>query len=220
MKEFIINNLAAGNAVSLGSIIFKLSMALLIGLTIYVAYYLSSPRVTYNSSFNFSLVAMTVITTAIMAVISSNIALSLGMVGALSIIRFRTAIKDTRDTMFIFWSIMVGICCGVSQYLIAMTTTAILFIFYLCIRAVRDDRRYILIIRCRADSSRSVQNLIFRSFPTSRLSVKNTTPDSCEFIYELKHFDPRQTEAFEQEFYAIPGVECASFVLEEDKAGA
>ena len=221
MKEFIMNNLAAGTAVSLGSICFKLGMALLIGLTIYVAYYLSSPRVTYNSSFNLSLVAMTVITTAIMAVISSNIALSLGMVGALSIIRFRTAIKDTRDTMFIFWSIMVGICCGVSQYIIAMATTAILFLFYLFIRAFRDERRYILIIRCASDSAQKVQDLVFRSFPTSRLSVKNTTAEYCEFIYELKNFhNDNHTAVFEHQLYDIGGVECANFVLEEEKASA
>ena len=128
MKEFIINNLASENYVSFGSITFKLIMALLLGLTIYIAYYFSSSKVTYNSNFSFSLVSMTVITTAIMSVISSNIALSLGMVGALSIIRFRTAIKDPKDTMFIFWSIMVGICCGVSQYVIALACSIVLFL--------------------------------------------------------------------------------------------
>ena len=220
MKEFIIQNLTAGNAVSVGGILFKLLMALVIGAAIYVAYYLSSPRVTYNGSFNFSLVAMTVITTAIMAVISSNIALSLGMVGALSIIRFRTAVKDARDTMFIFWCIMVGICCGVSQYIIAFATTAILFLFYICLRLVQDDRRYILIIRCSASSAETVKATVYRSFRTSRLSVQNTTPDSCEFIYELKGFRPELSANFLHELYAISGVECANFVLEEEKANA
>ena len=220
MKQFIINNLAAGSAVSVGSIIFKLIMALIIGATIYVAYYFSSPKVTYNSSFNFSLVAMTVITTAIMTVISSNIALSLGMVGALSIIRFRTAIKDTRDTMFIFWSIMVGICCGVSQYVIALVSTAVLFLFYLCIKAIRDDRRYILVIRCSADSAKAVKTVTYRYFHTSRLSVQNTTSDHAEFIYELKDFNSDDTDCYLEELYQIPGVDCANFMLEEDKSNA
>ena len=106
MKEFIIENLLAGSTVSFFDVAIKLFMALLIGATIYIAYYFTSSKVSYNSNFNLSLVAMAIITTAIMAVITNNIALSLGMVGALSIIRFRTAIKDPRDAMFIFWSIM------------------------------------------------------------------------------------------------------------------
>lgn len=94
MKEFIIENLLAGSTVSFFDVAIKLFMALAIGATIYIAYYFTSSKVSYNSSFNLSLVAMAIITTAIMAVITNNIALSLGMVGALSIIRFRTAIKD------------------------------------------------------------------------------------------------------------------------------
>lgn len=131
MKEFIIENLLAGSTVSFFDVAIKLFMALAIGATIYIAYYFTSSKVSYNSSFNLSLVAMAIITTAIMAVITNNIALSLGMVGALSIIRFRTAIKDPRDAMFIFWSIMVGICCGVAQYVIAIASTVVLFLFFM-----------------------------------------------------------------------------------------
>ena len=218
MKEFIIRNFSAGSYTSFGDVVFKLVMALLIGAAIYVAYYYSSPKVTYNSNFNFSLVAMAIITTAIMAVISSNIALSLGMVGALSIIRFRTAIKDSRDTMFIFWSIMVGICCGVSQYVIAMVTTAVLFLFFLMTRAVRNDRRYILIIRCAAAVMEEAKAITFRHFPNSRISVQNTTSGHVEFIYELKNFRQETSDAFLKELYELEGIECANFVLEEDKA--
>ena len=67
----------------------------------------------YSKKFNVSLVVLTVLTSMVMTVIGNNVALSLGMVGALSIVRFRTAIKDSRDTVYIFWTIIVGICCGV-----------------------------------------------------------------------------------------------------------
>ena len=137
MKDFILQNINGTVNVSFFDILFKLAMALLIGLVIHLAYYLTAPKVTYNRSFNLSLVAMCLITTAIMTVISSNIALSLGMVGALSIIRFRTAVKDSKDTMFIFWSIMVGICCGVSQYVIAMVPPPYCSCFTLQARASR-----------------------------------------------------------------------------------
>lgn len=217
MKEFIINNLAAGNYISFGEILFKLFMALVIAAAIYVAYYFSSSKVTYNSNFSFSLVAMTVITTAIMSVISSNIALSLGMVGALSIIRFRTAIKDPRDTMFIFWSIMVGICCGVSQFIIAMAATAILFLFYLIVKVVKEEKRYILIIRCKMDTLEEVKAITYRHFKNSRISVQNTTEDYAELIYELKNFQGTGTDKYLDELYQCVGIECANFVLEEEK---
>ena len=217
MKEFIITNLATENYVSFGSITFKLVMALLMGFAIYVAYYFSTSKVTYNSNFSFSLVAMTVITTAIMSVISSNIALSLGMVGALSIIRFRTAIKDPKDTMFIFWSIMVGICCGVSQYVIALACTIVLFLFYLIAKAIKEEKRYILIIRCEAKIADEVKTLTYATFPNSRISVQNTTSDSAEFIYELKNFKDEGTREFLNKLYNLGEVECANFVLQEDK---
>ena len=184
---------------------------------IYIAYYYSTSKVTYNSNFNFSLVAMAIITTAIMAVISSNIALSLGMVGALSIIRFRTAVKDPKDAMFIFWSIMVGICCGVSQYIIALACTVILFFFYLMSRSVKEEKRYILIIRCANESMDKVKAVTYRYFPNSRISVQNTTSQHAEFIYELKHFNGKGTEEYLKELYACGRIECANFVLQEDK---
>lgn len=217
MKEFIISNLATENYVSFGTIMFKLFMSLLIGLAIYIAYYFSTSKVSYNSNFSFSLVAMTVITTAIMSVISSNIALSLGMVGALSIIRFRTAIKDPKDTMFIFWSIMVGICCGVSQYVIALACTIVLFIFYLVVKAIKEEKRYILIIRCKSDITEQVKALTYATFPNSRISVQNTTSDTTEFIYELKNFKDSGTEEYLKKLYEIGEVYCANFVLQEDK---
>ena len=220
MKEFIINNLASQSAMSLSEALLKLFISLVIGCVVYAAYYLTSPRVSYNGSFGISLVAMTIITTAIMAVISSNIALSLGMVGALSIIRFRTAIKDPRDAMFIFWSIMIGICCGVAQYIVALASTVVLLVFFLCAKAIRDDKRYILIIRCDISAMEKVKAITYRYFPTSRISVQNTNKESAEFIYELKRAQISGNSRFLKEIYACEGVECANFVLQEDTTNA
>lgn len=218
MKEFIVENLLAGSTVSFLDVAIKLFMALVIGATIYIAYYFTSNKVSYNSNFNLSLVAMAIITTAIMAVITNNIALSLGMVGALSIIRFRTAIKDPRDAMFIFWSIMVGICCGVSQYVIAIASTAVLFLFFILAKAVKEERRFILIIRCETDAMEYVKAVTYRHFKNCRLSVQNTTREYAEFIYELKQFEKSKTDDFLKELYTCKEIECANFVLQEDKA--
>ncbi|MSS02046.1 DUF4956 domain-containing protein [Floccifex porci] len=218
MNEFIVENLLAGSTVSFFDVAIKLFMALVIGVTIYIAYYFTSSKVSYNSNFNLSLVAMAIITTAIMAVITNNIALSLGMVGALSIIRFRTAIKDPRDAMFIFWSIMVGICCGVAQYVIAIATTMILFLFFILAKAVKEERRYILIIRCEVDAMEYVKSVTYQYFKNSRISVQNTTSEYAEFIYELKKIEKTKTDDFLKKLYACKKIECANFVLQEDKA--
>lgn len=220
MKELIFNNFAVQNSMSISEVLLKLVIAMVIGCMVYMTYYLSTPRVTYSGNYGFSLVAMTIITTAIMAVISNNIALSLGMVGALSIIRFRTAIKDPRDTMFIFWAIMVGICCGVAQYTIALASSAVLMLFFLLAGAIRDDKRYILIIRCSTDAMENVRAVVYRHFPSSRLSVQNTTRDTAEFIFELKRTPEGKNDKFLREIYSCEGVECANFVLQEDIAAA
>lgn len=220
MYEFIIENLLAGSTVSFTEVTIKLLMALIVGATIYLAYYFTSSKISYNSNFNLSLVAMAIITTAIMAVITNNIALSLGMVGALSIIRFRTAIKDPRDAMFIFWSIMVGICCGVSQYIIAIATTCVLFFFFVIAKSVKEEKRYILVIRCQTTVMEEVKATTYRYFKNSRISVQNTTKDYAEFIYELKQFDNVNTDKYLKELYACGGIDCANFVLQEDKASA
>ena len=218
MKEFIVENLLTGSTVSFFDVAIKLFIALTIGAAIYISYYFTSSKVFYNSNFNLSLVAMAIITTAIMAVITNNIALSLGMVGALSIIRFRTAIKDPRDAMFIFWSIMVGICCGVAQYAIAIASTVVLFLFFILAKAVKEEKRYILIIRCEVDAMEYVKSVTYRYYKNSRISVQNTTSEYAEFIYELKQFEKTDTVDFLKELYACKKIECANFVLQEDKA--
>lgn len=216
MKDFILEHFTDLANISTTDMLLKLLIALAIGGVVYAVYFFSSPKVSYNGSFGLSLVAMTVITTAIMTVISSNIALSLGMVGALSIIRFRTAIKDPRDTMYIFWAIMVGICCGISQYSVAVAATAVLCLFFLIAGLIRDDKRYILIIRCAMETADRVKTIIYHHFPASRLSVQNTTQESAEFIYELKRGTHKDNAVFLREIYECGGVECVNFVLQED----
>ena len=94
--------------------VISLALAFGIGLFIFLIYKKTFAGVMYSSSFGVTLVALTMISTFVILAVTSNVVLSLGMVGALSIVRFRTAIKDPRDTIYIFWSVAVGICCGVS----------------------------------------------------------------------------------------------------------
>ena len=104
---------------TLQEVTVNILMSAVLGFFIFLSYDISHRGTIYSKKFNASLVMLTVLTGTVMTVIGNNIALSLGMVGALSIVRFRTAIKDSRDSIYIFWTIIVGICCGVGDYMVA-----------------------------------------------------------------------------------------------------
>ena len=130
-------------------IVIRLGASAVIACCIYLSYRLSHVGTIYSRKFNVTLAALAVITTTVMIVIGNNIALSLGMVGALSIVRFRTAIKDSRDTAYIFWAIVVGICCGAGDFWVAGIGSAFTFVVFLVLGHVRNDNRILLIIRAR-----------------------------------------------------------------------
>ena len=110
----------ASSALSVKSIMICMAVTILISAYIFILYRLINRQSFYNKNFNISLPAMAIITAAIILTIQSSIIISLGMVGALSIVRFRTAIKDPMDLVFLFWSISVGIVCGAGFAIIAV----------------------------------------------------------------------------------------------------
>ena len=113
MREYLFQLLETSSGeLTAETIVLRMAVAAVIACFIFLSYSLSHSGSIYSMKFNVSLAVLTLITTTVMIVIGNNIALSLGMVGALSIVRFRTAIKDSRDTIYIFWAIVVGICCG------------------------------------------------------------------------------------------------------------
>ena len=119
MKDKVLELFAGQNNLTWQSILMNILFSAFLGIVIYLSYYLTHRGTIYSKKFNVSLVVLTVLTGTVMTVIGNNLALSLGMVGALSIVRFRTAIKDSRDSIYIFWTIIVGICCGVGDYMVA-----------------------------------------------------------------------------------------------------
>ena len=146
MKEYlyeIINN--SGN-LSVEDIVIRIVVAAALGCAIYLSYWITHSGSIYSQKFNITLLTLTVLTATVMTVIGNNVALSLGMVGALSIIRFRTSIKDSRDTVYIFWTIIVGICCGVGDYMVAGVGSSMVFMVLLLFGRVRSENRILLII--------------------------------------------------------------------------
>ncbi len=186
MKQLLLELFEESGSLDPQAILLRLVMAVVIGAFIFLSYRLSHEGSIYSRKFNVSLVAMTVITTTVMVVIGNNIALSLGMVGALSIVRFRTAIKDSRDTIYIFWTIVVGICCGAGDFWVAGVGSAFTFLVLLLFGRVKNDDRLLLIIRSARVNEEKIEALVFLYYSRkANLRVKNTTETAVEFIYEL-----------------------------------
>lgn len=128
MKEQIFNLIAQQGDMTWQQITANVFVSVLLGFLIFISYAISHKGTIYSKKFGVTLVVLTVMTGTVMMVIGNNIALSLGMVGALSIVRFRTALKDSRDTAYVFWTIIAGICCGVGDYLVASIGSVDIFI--------------------------------------------------------------------------------------------
>lgn len=129
-----------------------LAVSLLLGLCIYAVYRRCFMGVVYDHSFAISLVIMTVLVSVIIVTISSNVMLSLGMVGALSIVRYRTAVKSPLDLMFLFWAITTGIAVGATYYYIGVVAFLFVAVVFFVLRNVRGgSETYMLVLECSAD---------------------------------------------------------------------
>lgn len=211
-----------GTTLSVESIVIQIVSAVIISFAIYISYWYTHIGTAYSKKFNVSLITLTILTATVMTVIGNNIALSLGMVGALSIVRFRTAIKDSRDTTYIFWAIIVGICCGVGDYLVASIGTCAVFIVLLFLGRVRNENRILLIIKASRSKENEIEGIIFDYFnKKALLRVKNTTKDNVELIFELSrstyNITYKKDQNITQNLYDIGGVQYVNIVTQNDE---
>ena len=122
----------------------------------------------------------------IMSIISNNIALSLGMVGALSIIRFRTAVKDVRDATYIFWAIAAGIGCGVSQYALIVSGSAFLLLFLIITRKGFISCNKLMVVQGTPDCLHKTEAAVDSFFSGKvHISMRNVTENSFELVYSI-----------------------------------
>lgn len=184
MRQQILNLFTTPRDMSWEDILLNIVLAAVLGFFIFLSYAISHRGTIYSRKFNASLVILAVLTGTVMTVIGNNIALSLGMVGALSIVRFRTAIKDSRDTVYIFWSIIVGICCGVGDYAVACIGSAVTFAVILLLGCIKSDNRMLLIIRAHRSKQEPIKAQVYKLFRAkATLRVENTTEDTVELMY-------------------------------------
>ena len=187
-----------------------LSLIVTFGVTLFIFYmYRKTFRgVLYTRNFNVGLVLTGLVVTLVVLPISSNIALSLGMVGALSIVRFRTAIKDPADIVFTFWAIAVGIISGAGLYMIAIVGSPVigLFLFVLSRANCRSSDPYLLVVNYANEAEEGVQKAV----PKHKLRSRTITPAGVELVVEvrMKAKDAPQVD----ELLKIKGVSNAALV--------
>lgn len=130
-KSFVAMSMGGTDRITTLNILINVSMSFLVGMFIYFMYKKTYQGVLYQHSFNISLVLACTVTSLVIMTISGNLILSLGMVGALSIVRFRTPVKDSMDLIFLFWAISVGIANGVGYFNISIVGSIMISIFLL-----------------------------------------------------------------------------------------
>lgn len=173
--------------------------ALVCGVIIYLVYRFCYRGIVYNDNFNVLLVMITAITGFIIMTISSNVVLSLGMVGALSIVRFRTAIKDPLDIGFLFWSIAAGITAGAGLYFVAIFGTVLIAVIYIVFSLMKKEKKnYLLIVRY-ADSAEKNVNAVLGGMKY-RLKNKTVNGELTELTIEvkIKHNDTSSVARFKE----------------------
>ena len=215
VNKFEVFSMLAGGAESIAfsTAMTNLAVTTLIALFIWLIYKLTYSGVAYNRAFGMSIVMTAMVTAIIMMVIQSNLALSLGMVGALSIIRFRSAVKDPRDISYIFWSVAIGLAAGTGIHLLAMAGSLALGIFVLVFTLLGHPRHSLmLILKGRGVDANEVRDQVRRLTGRARLRMQSMATNGTEFIYDVRLKKDLSGEAVAKELSGIPGVETVNLV--------
>lgn len=193
IKNSFIENFSNGRLNS-SSTLLVLAVTLLIGFYIFCIYKVICRETFYSKDFNISLVAVAIITAAIILTIQSSIVISLGMVGALSIVRFRTAIKNPMDLVFLFWSISVGIICGAGLFVIALITTAVLTICICGLNYIplHENNKLLIINACFPYAEERLINVLNSYVKRYKIKSRNISNAKVDLILEIKLFPKKE----------------------------
>ena len=176
------------NSFSTLDVLLALGLSFVLGLFIFFIYKKTYQGVMYSDSFGISLIAMSMITSLVIIAVTSNVVLSLGMVGALSIVRFRTAIKEPMDIAFLFWSIAVGIVLGAGLLPLAIIGSVIIGIIIVIFSTRKTgDTPYILVVNCVDESTEiAVKELIDKEAKKNLLKSKSVNKLGIELTFEVR----------------------------------
>lgn len=195
-------------------IIITLVTALLLGSFIFLIYKKTFGGVLYSRTFNLSLILLTMVTSLVIILITQNATLSLGMVGALSIIRFRTAVKDPMDTAFMFWSVSEGIALGAQFFDVALLGAAIIGIVLavISLTKTRGAMPYLLILHYHEAAGNSVKGLV-KQLPRTKVRSRTAQRDGLELTLEIRLHN--EETAIVDKFLHIEGVYDATLIAHQ-----
>lgn len=187
-------------------ILLSLGISLLLSLFVILVYRIAFRGVAFSSSYTLSLLLLSMITTVMIMTITSNIVLSLGMVGALSIVRFRTAVKDPVDTVFMYWAICVGIVTGAGLYFVSALANLAIGLIYLVVCFIwkkTASSPYLLTVRFRPEVSDGVKHEI-KTLRGAKIKSKAITKAFAEYTVEFRS-SGRETDIADS-FRSVEGV--------------
>ncbi|MCY7187672.1 DUF4956 domain-containing protein [Streptococcus gallolyticus] len=194
----------------LGKILLSLVVSIIMGAVIYLIYRQFFTGVVFSRSFAVTLVGMTILTCMVTLAISTNIVISLGMVGALSIVRYRTAIKDPMDLLYIFWAITTGITVGAGMYLLAMVAAVVMVaLFYIFYRNQQAGKVYIAVIHYHHDET---EEKILQSFGKMKYFLKAKTVRKGLIELSVEVFCKDENLSFTDKIQAIEDVDDVTLI--------
>ncbi len=198
---------SGASAMDPGTALLNMAVAFVLSLIMYCVYRLSFSGVAYSKKFNVTLIMLALITTIVMNILGNSLALSMGMVGALSIVRFRTAIKDPRDTAYIFWAITIGLGAGSSNWFMAVVGSLVVGIVAVILsRTVKSDDSYLLIVRCETAASAQVRSAVAQLYQGGRIRSETVTDEFIELVYQIKLKASKESARGAEKIKSIQGV--------------
>ena len=204
----------SGMDITTGKIAATLFVTALLARYVFMIYRLVTRKVFYSKSFNISLAALSLITAAIILAMQSNLVISLGMVGALSIIRFRTAIKDPMDLVFLFWSISIGIICGAGLYEVALVTSVAVTVCILVLDLLPVAKAPVMLVvnSSLPDGEAAVLEVVGRYARAYKVKSRNLSRDRLDLVVELR---VRDESGLIKEVAGLEGMCSASLIAHD-----
>ena len=200
--------------ITTAKIVATLFVSALLALYVFAIYRLVTRTVFYSKNFNISLAAMSIITAAIILAMQSNLVISLGMVGALSIVRFRTAIKDPMDLVFMFWSISIGIICGAGLYEVALVTSVAVTVFILVLDMIPVSKAPMMLVinSSQMDGEQQILDVVGKYSKSYKVKSRNLSKGRLDMVVELRVKDE---SALVSEVAALEGMIGASLIAHD-----
>lgn len=191
IKDSILNGF--NSDISTADILVVLGISLILGLYVYEVYRLKSKSTFYSKDFNNTLACLPIVTSGIVLAMQSSVVISLGMVGALSIVRFRNAIKSSLDLLFLFWSISIGIICGAGIFDIALIMSLVITILLFTLDLIPNKKAsLLLVVNAKDVNAEDEIRTTVNKYAKSNIKSKNLNNSGIDMIFEIRTKNEKQ----------------------------